>query len=132
MGPPSLMSFERKSHRQQKPQDFCCLVQCRVGRVQNAKSFCKTAITSNWVFESIVPSLLMRRDLSIVRIWSIINCPFFFLNTQETLVGYSFPAAVIGATMTVRMCRFISSGEIIKHGLAFWISEPTVGSKLIK
>jgi hypothetical protein len=74
----------------------------------------------------------MSRDLSIVRIWSKTIWPFFFFNVQEILVGYSFPAVVIGATITVRICRFISSGEIIKQGLVFFISDPTVGSRLIK
>ena len=87
-------------------------------------------MTSNWVLGSIVPSLLISRDLSIVRIWSITILPFFFLKLQDILVGYSFPAVVIGATITVRICRFISSGEIIKQGLVFIISDPTVGSRL--
>jgi len=35
-------------------------------------------------------------------------CPFFFLNWHGTRVVYFFPALVIGATMTVRICRFIN------------------------
>ena len=38
------------------------------GQVQNAKILCNTSITSNWVFGSIVPSFLISRVLSIVRI----------------------------------------------------------------
>jgi hypothetical protein len=32
----------------------------------------------------------------------------------------------MGAMMIVRMCRFISSGEMTRHGWVFWVSEPSV------
>jgi hypothetical protein len=34
----------------------------------------------------------------------------------------------MGAMMIVRMFRFISSGEMTRHGRVFWISKPSAGS----
>ena len=36
---------------------------------------------------------------------------------------------VIGATMTVEMCLFISFGDTTRHGRVFLISRPRVGSR---
>src|ERR1035441_10682853 len=47
-------------------------------------------------------------------------------------VGYSLPLLVIGATITVRIYWFMSSGEITRQGLVFLISLPSVGSRRTK
>ena len=70
--------------------------------------------------------------LSTVRIWSITIIPFFPSCSTATLVGYRFRFVVIGARTIVLRYLFISSGEIMTHGLVFFISLPKVGSKSTK
>ena len=84
------------------------------------------------VESSTFPRTLTNLLLSTVLIWSSTICPFLPLKEVLILVGYSLPVVVIGAIMTVRMCLFISSGEIIRQGLVFLISCPRVGSRLTK
>jgi len=67
-------------------------------------------MTSAWTWGSTVPIFFMSRDLSIVRIWSKTIRPFLPWNSDGIRVGWSLPAVVMGATMTVRIYRFISSG----------------------
>src|SRR5690606_191423 len=75
---------------------------------------------------------LITRVLSTVRIWSMAIIPFFPLCLTETLVGYFFKFVVIGARTIVLRYLFISFGETITQGLVFFISLPTVGSRLTR
>ena len=43
--------------------------------------------------------------------------------------GWWVRRSVMGATLTVSICRFISSGEMIRQGRVFLISRPSVGSR---
>ena len=91
----------------------------RVRRCYGANISFKTDSPCICVNSPILPSLLMSLDLSTVRIWSSTICPRLPSNSQGTLVGYYLPLLVIGATITVPMWRFISSGEMTRQGLLF-------------
>lgn len=99
---------------------------------QGANISANVSRTRPAVGSSIFPSTLTNLFLSTVLIWSSTICPFLPSNDVVILVGYFLPAVVIGAMMTVRMCLFISSGEIMRHGRVFLISCPRVGSRLTK
>ncbi len=80
----------------------------------------------------ILPSFFISLNLSMVRIWSNTTWQFLFLKIHVILVGYGLPFVVIGAMITVEIKWFISSGDMITHGLVFLILCPTVGSRLIR
>lgn len=82
------------------------------------------------VLAETVPSFRTRRCRSTARSWSRATCPRFPWKRTGTLTGYGRVTVVIGATMTVCRCWFISSGEMIKQGRVFWISTPWVGSNV--
>ena len=82
------------------------------------------------VLSDVLPNRFTNLSLSIVRIWSRATCPVLPLNLSCTLDGYCRAAVVIGAMIIVRNHWFISSGDIIRQGRVFWISEPIVGSRL--
>ena len=56
----------------------------------------------------------------------------FAPNLHWMRLGYGCPLVVIGATMTVWMWRFNSSGETMTQGRVFRISLPMVGSRLTR
>src|SRR5262249_45458723 len=86
---------------------------------QGANISCNTVSTAEAVLPSILPSLLISRDRSTVRIWSSTTCPSFPLNRQDTRVGYGWLLVVRGAMITVRTAWLISSGETTTHGRVF-------------
>jgi uncharacterized membrane protein YraQ (UPF0718 family) len=55
--------------------------------------------------------------LSIVLIWSITILPILLSCFISILVGYLFELVINEEISIVRKCLFISSGEIMTHGL---------------
>ena len=78
---------------------------------QCANNSANVSKTRPAVGASIFPSTLINLLLFTVLSWSSTICPFLPSNDVLILVGYSLPAVVIGAMMTVRICLFISSGH---------------------
>ena len=99
---------------------------------QGANISANVSRTRPAVGSSIFPSTLTNLLLSTVLIWSSTICPFLPSKDVLILVGYSLTAVVIGAMMTVRICLFISFGEIMRQGLVFLISCPSVGSRFTR
>jgi hypothetical protein len=104
----------------------------RLLRSYGASISWRPAVTLGCVRASSRPSLRTSLALSTVRSWSRTTCPSLRWNRQGTRVGYDLPFVVIGATITVRMYWFISSGLTMTHGRVFLISLPTVGSRLTR
>ena len=74
--------------------------------------------------------VLITLVLSIVLIWSTTTQFGIPSRLNSTLVGYFFDCEVIGQTTIVAKYLFISLGQIITQGRVFFISWPTIGSKL--
>jgi hypothetical protein len=89
-------------------------------RLNISRSLAETA----WaVLTESAPSFRTRRCQSTARSWSRATCPCFPWKRTGTLVGYDCATVVMGATMTVRRCWFISSGEMTRQGRAFCESQ---------
>ena len=119
-------SYDRKAlyesaGRSWTPDELCCAHQ----GANMVSSAARTAVAAVLLIR---PSRVTSRPLSTVRIWSSTIWPALRWNVTGTRVGYGRPLVVMGATMTVWMCRFISSGEMITQGRVFWISCPSLGS----
>ena len=96
----------------------------------NGTAFYSSMSNITWchIFFSILPIFPFSRVLFTLRIWSSRIRADLLLNGASGLQPNGCPLLVIGATSTRGKMLFISSGEMIRHGLVFWISEPRVGS----